>query len=151
MSCFPEWITAVTLYPAMATDKSVPNLSPGTHLHSNKSLYFCSPFFSLCHFLSLQTFWTENKLHFSRDRDVIIWAFRTSCSLWRAGVLYMSYFTGGSQLYSKLCTACTVLHMEWHIHPVLLNCIMQEVLKVEIIIAGIDYKGCRAGCWCLKM
>lgn len=73
-------------FPMMATDNSVQNLSPGAHLHSNKPLTSCSPLCSFSFFFWL--FHTENKLHFSRDREVIISAFRASHSLWETDVLF---------------------------------------------------------------
>lgn len=101
-------------YPVMANDNAVRNLSPGAHLHSNKPRTSCSPFFSFSGFFFSNFFRQKKKLHFSRDRDVIIWAFRTRHSLWGAGV-FISYFTGDLQLYRNLCTphgsTCTVFHM----------------------------------------
>lgn len=97
--------------PVMATDNGVQNLSPGAHLHSNKPPTSCSPFccffYSFLFFFFFQTLETENKLHFSRDSDVIIWAFSTSRSLGEADVLFHTWLVARSCIETVLyCIPC---------------------------------------------
>lgn len=93
--------------PVMASDNGMQNLSPGAHLHSNKPPTSCSPFCSFSIFF-FKLFQTENKLHFSRDRGVIIWAFRTSHSLRVSDVLFHT------SLVAYSCIETSVLRMAWH-------------------------------------
>lgn len=98
--------------PVMATDNGVQNLSPGAHLHSNKPPTSCSPF--CCFFYSFLFFFFFSDL---RDRKQIAFQQRQRCdnlsiqykSFARRSWRFISYLTGGSQLYRN----CTVLYSMW--------------------------------------
>lgn len=115
-------------FPMMATDNSVQNLSPGAHLHSNKPLTSCSPLCSFSFFFL--TFSYRKQIAFqSRQRGDNLSIQSKSFTLrnWR----FISYFTGGLQLYRNLCMGLHALHSTWPKmkYLVILNGDLQETCQ----------------------
>lgn len=77
-------------------------------------------------------FLTENKLHFSQDREVIISAFRASRSLWETDVLFHTSLVAYSCTdISVLCMGLHTLYSTWPVmkYLVMLNGDLQETCQ----------------------
>lgn len=104
---FPWMSHSGDFLPVMSTDNGWQNLTP-EHIcilisYKLPVLHSC-PFFFFFH-----TFFpTGNKLHFGREREVIISAFGTSSPLWGADVLFHT------SLVAYSCIQTSVLHTAQH-------------------------------------
>lgn len=107
MSCFSKWVTAATLSPWWLLITAC-KISAPEHICILISHQLPVRHSALFLFFFFKLFQTENKLHFSRDRGVIIWAFRTSHSLRVSDVLFHT------SLVAYSCIETSVLRMAWH-------------------------------------